>query len=87
MANHEGSAAPSRFPGTAPRKNYAPRHKTELVKVSGKVHADLTVIVGAMSAELGRRVTYSEVIEKLLASAAARQGRDDEQSQGQQPAE
>lgn len=86
MADHKGSAPPSRFPGTAARKDYAPRHKTEVVKVSSKVHAALTVLVEQRTAALARRVTYSEVIEQLL-ETAAQQGRDDDQSQGQQAAE
>lgn len=82
MADHKGSASPSRFPGTATRKNYAPRHKTKLVKVSGLVHAALTVLVEEQTGKRGRMVTYSEVIEQLL-ETAAQQGRDDEQGQGQ----
>lgn len=82
MADQPPAQAPSRFPGTAPKRDYKPRHKTTLVKVTGTVHDRLTVRLSLMMSRRGRRVTYSEVIEQLLDQAEAREGESNDCGQG-----
>jgi hypothetical protein len=74
VTDQQPARAPSRFPGTAPKRDYQPRHKTTLVKVTGTVHGRLTARLSIMMSRRGRRVTYSEVIEQLLDQAEAREG-------------